>query len=267
MGQHRIAFIGWGAIARATYRVLADEDVPVEVVAVGVRDHGADRAGLPPDTRLLADPAELADVDADLVIELAGRSSVEPWGRAALSAGMDLAVFSVSAFAEGDLLDEFLAVAADAGSQVIIPPGALGGVDALVAARSMGIDRVEQRIIKPPKGWAGSEAEDLCDLADLTEPTVFFTGPAAEAAARFPKNANVTLTVALAGVGREHSMVTLIADPAADTNRHEFTATGAFGRLDMQIANAPLPENPKSSAMTALSAARLIRNRVAPLAI
>ncbi|NCW49520.1 MAG: hypothetical protein EBV88_08635 [Actinobacteria bacterium] len=66
-------------------------------------------------------------------------------------------------------------------------------VDALSAARSIGLDRVEHRIVKPPRAWVGTPAETLCDLSGLTESTVFFTASAAETASAFPKNANVAI--------------------------------------------------------------------------
>ena len=74
-----------------------------------------------------------------------------------------------------------------AGTRIEIHPGALAGVDALSAARSIGLDRVEHRIVKPPRAWVGTPAETLCDLSGLTESTVFFTASAAETANAFPK--------------------------------------------------------------------------------
>ena len=133
--------------------------------------------------------------------------------------------------------------------------------------RLMGIDQVEHRIVKPPLAWAGTPADTLCDLDALTTATEFFTANAAETASAFPKNANVAMTTALAGIGPERTQITLVADPAASTNRHELHAHGAFGEMQVTIANQPLPANPKTSAMAALSLARAIKNRVASIAI
>ena len=66
--------------------------------------------------------------------------------------------------------------------------------------------------------------------------------------------------VALAGLGADRSIVTLTADPDSPGNRHLIVASGAFGAMTLKFDNAPLPENPKSSAMTALSLVRLIEN-------
>lgn len=261
----RLAIVGWGAIARSTAELIGDD--PVQIVVVCTRRGDAERSGIPADAAVITSPDELAATRPDLVIEVAGRDSVGPWGRAALDAGIDIVVSSVSAFADAALLDELRDLAERRDAQVLIQPGALAGVEALAAARVMGIDAVEHRIVKPPAAWRGTPAEELCELGALDEPVVFFSADATTTASRFPNNANVAMTTALAGIGPERTMITLVADPAATTNRHELTADGRFGRLDVAIANAPLPSNPKTSAMAALSLVRIIRNRTAPIVL
>jgi aspartate dehydrogenase len=260
----RLAFIGWGAIARTTTKLLSDS--PVQIVAVAVRDNRP-RLDLPSNAALITRQEQLAEFTPDVVAEAAGRDSVGPWGHAAFEAGADFIVSSVSAFADATLLASLRSAAERAGRQVHIQTGALGGIDALAAARNMGIDTVEHRIVKPPNAWRNTPAETLCSLDALTAPEVFFSGSADEAASAFPKNANVAMTTALAGIGPALTKITLIADPGATTNRHEISAAGAFGQLDVSISNNPLPDNPKTSAMAALSLVRSIRNRVSAVAI
>ncbi len=263
----RLVLVGFGAIGGAVARLLAARGAPVDLVAVALRDGSRARPDLPAGVPVLTDPADLPATGADLVVEAAGRDAVAPWALAALAAGIDVAVSSTSAFADGGLLDELSARARSSGAQLIVPPGALGGIDALAAAGRMGPVSLTHRIVKPPRAWAGTEAESLCDLAALTAPATFFEGSAGAAAARFPQNANVALIAALAGPGPEAARVALIADPAATANRHEIAAAGDFGRMTLAFENAPLPDNPKSSAMTALSLVRLIENRAAPVVI
>ena len=276
----RLVLVGWGAIGQTVAELLAStspevfgpgarhrDRTRVEIVGVGVRDASIALPGVPESARVLTDPSELRALAPHVVAEAAGRASVGPWGRAALGLGVDFIVSSVSAFADPVLLDELRALAVDHGGRVEIQPGALAGVDALSAARFMGLDRVEHRIVKPPAAWRGSPAEELCDLQHLTEATEFSRATAAETAASFPQNANVAMTSALAGVGPDRTEVVLVADPAATTNRHEITASGGFGTLDVAIANNPLPTNPKSSAMAALALARAITNRASAIAI
>lgn len=260
-------FVGWGAIARATARLLSERRAAARIVAVATRDPSKPRLDLPPGARLIAAPQEINGLEAVAVIEAAGRGAVVPWARAALGSGRDFVVTSVSAFADPGVLADLTETAVENRAQIHIPPGALGGVDALSAASAMGIDAVEHRIIKPPLAWLGTPAEGVCDLRSLTEPEALFTASAMEAASQFPLNANAALTTALAGPGPEKTRVTLIADPHAAENRHEIRAVGPFGELAFTLRNKPLPENPKSSAMTALNLVRCIENRVKPVVI
>ena len=261
----RVAFVGWGAMAQEAFRLLGD--APIEVVAVAVRPGSERPRGLPPEASMITRTDELALTMPDVVAEAAGYESVGPWGRATLGVGADFVVSSVAAFADGALLEELQAMAVDHGAQIQIQPGALGGVEALAAASAMGIETVEHRITKPPSAWRGTPAEERCDLEDLDEPEAFFIGTAADAASRFPKNANVAMTTALAGIGPERTQIKLIADPMATENRHEITAVGAFGKLDFSVSSYPLSDNPKTSAMAALNLARCLLNRVKPLIV
>lgn len=258
----RLVLVGWGAIGSEVVRLLSVRNAPVEVIAVAVRDT-ARSLHYP----LISDPGELAALNPDLVVEAAGRAAVMPWGEAALRAGADFAPASTSAFAEEGNLDRLLTLARAHNRQILIPPGALGGIDALSAAARMPLDSVTHEVTKPALAWQGTEAETLCDLATLTSPHCFFEGTAREAARRFPQNANVALITALAGLGPDATTLRLIADPAATANRHRVVAQGDFGLMEITLDNLPLAHNPKSSALTALSLVRLIENRANPLVI
>ncbi|WP_258933889.1 DUF108 domain-containing protein [Nesterenkonia pannonica] len=93
----------------------------------------------------------------------------------------------------------------------------------------------------------------------------FFRGSAAEAASEYPKNANVTAAVALAGVGFESTEVQLTADPEAEENSHTLSVEGRFGRFVITLANGPLPENPRTSWLAALSVVEAVVNRTRPM--
>lgn len=258
----RLVLVGWGAIGAEVARLLSVRKAPVDLVAVGLRD--TSRALPYP---MITDPSQLATLRPDLVVEAAGRSAVMPWGQAALAAGADFAPASTSAFAEDGQLDHLLQLARTHSRQILIPPGALGGIDALSAAARMPLASVTHEVTKPALAWKGTEAETLCNLPTLTAPHCFFEGTARQAAQRFPQNANVALITALAGMGPDATTLRLIADPHATANRHRVTAIGEFGRMEITLDNAPLAHNPKSSALTALSLVRLIENRANPLVI
>ena len=258
----RVVLVGWGAIAQRVAGLLPDG-----VVLAGVGLRPGSGAVLPDGVARIEGPEGLAAVAPGLVIEAAGRAAVGPWGMAALAAGADYAPVSTSALTDAGLLAGLVDAARAAGRQVLIPPGALGGIDALAAAARLPMASVRHEIVKPPAAWKGTEAEALCDLGSLTGPVVFWQGPAAQAAARFPQNANVAAISALAGIGMERTEVALVADPGAARNAHRVTAEGEFGTMRISLENRPMATNPKTSELTALSLVRLIANRVNPLVI
>jgi aspartate dehydrogenase len=257
----RLVLIGWGAIGQRLAALVAEHALPVRLVAVAVADTSKPRTGLPAGTTLISRPEDLAAFRPDLVIEAAGRASVAVWAEAALGVAREVAIASTSAFVDGALLDHLLAVADRHGARLTVPSGAIGAVDALAAASLLPLERVTHQVTKPPAGWRGTAAQHLLDLDGLTEPAVFFAGSAREAADRFPQNANATVVTALAGVGLDRTEVRLVADPAARLNSHEISAAGAFGNMVIRLTNQPLATNPRSSELTALSLAQLVRNR------
>ena len=262
----RVALIGWGAINRHVVRLLSRSAVAeaVSLVAIGVRS--PERAqDVPPGTSLVTDPEQLAGLDLDIVAEAAGQPAVAAWGESALRHARAFAVTSTGALGDTALLDRLVAVAESAGSQLVVTPGALAGIDALAAASLLPLDEVVHSIVKPPAAWRGTPAESLVALDGLTAPTSFFTGSAREAARRFPQNANVAVISALAGIGLDRTRVELVADPGITANCHRLSAQGAFGRLNVTIENRPLADNPKSSEMAALSLVRAIGNAAGPL--
>lgn len=261
----RLALIGWGAINRRVADLLAERARgDIAIAAIGVRNAGS-ATDIPQGVGLITAPEELAGLDLDLVVEAAGREAVGIWGEAALAHAPAFAVASTSAFCDDALLDRLVGTAESRGSQILIPPGALAGIDGIAAASLLPLDEVVHRIVKPPAAWRGTAAESLVGLDGLTQATVFFAGTAREAASRFPQNANVAVISALAGIGLDRTRVELVADPAAAGNGHQLSARGAFGKLDMAIENRPLATNPKSSEMTALGLVRLVENRVRTL--
>lgn len=263
----RVVLVGWGAIGQRVAQLLAERAAPVAIVAVAVRDATAPRNGLPEAAQLITDPAELAGIEADLLIEAAGRASVALWARAGLVRGWDVAISSTSALTDTGLLAELVALATPHAAQIIIPPGALGGIGALAAGARLGMQSVRHEVVKPALAWRGTPADALCDLATLTTPFTFFEGSAREAADAYPQNANVAVISAMAGIGLDRTVVALVADPGAELNAHRIIAEGDFGRMTLSLENRPLATNPKSSEMTALSLLRMIENRAGRVVI
>lgn len=262
--MRQIALIGCGAIGCAVLEQLrGDSALSVTQVVVPPASQAAARevcARLAPQARvgegLLLDGPQRPD----LVVECAGHAAVLQHVVPALRQGVAAVMASIGALHDASALAA-LGDAAHAGqTQVHLVSGAVGGIDALGAARLGGLNRVGYIGRKPPRGWLGTPAEQVCDLSSLAAPVTIFEGTARDAARLYPKNANVAATVSLAGLGFDATHTTLIADPGVTRNVHHIVAEGAFGRLDLTIENEPLASNPKTSALTVYSVVRAIHN-------
>lgn len=253
-----IAIIGYGAIGEAVADYLAHYD-GVEIGVAIVKPGNEFRA-----RNLFGDDIEVvSEIDdvttrLDLAVDCAGHAALRQHGEGILSRGVDLLSVSSGALADAGLYDRLSAAAQRGGSQLRVVSGAIGSLDALSASSVGTLTQVTYKGRKPPEGWRGSPAESKLNLDALSEATVHFSGNARDAALEYPKNANVAASVALAGIGFDATEVELIADPGVTRNVHEIVAEGAFGRYEFRIEGSSLPDNPRSSALTAMSVVREI---------
>lgn len=260
----RIAMVGFGAIGQALAKQLGTDSrlVLTQVVVPPSPSEALQSAAaqLAPQARVLAALDLSPGQRPDLVVECAGHSAVDAHLVPALQAGVPCVMASVGALHDPALLSRLESAASQGNSRVQLVSGAIGGIDALTAARLGGLDEVTYVGRKPPLSWTGTPAEKVCDLAKLSSPQVIFRGSARQAAQDFPKNANVAATVSLAGLGLDRTQVELIADPGVVRNVHTVVARGAFGRMELTLENLPLADNPKTSALTVYSLERAVRN-------
>ena len=148
------------------------------------------------------------------------------------------------------------------GAHLHLLAGAIAGIDGIAAAKEGGLEKVTYKGCKSPNSWRGSYAEKLIDLDNVKEATVFYKGTAREAALKFPANANVAATIALAGIGMDETQVELTVDPNISQNKHTIVAEGRFGQMSIEMIGVPLESNPKTSTLAALSVIRACRNSV-----
>jgi aspartate dehydrogenase len=261
-----VGVVGLGAIGRQVCRAL-DDGLPGLRLAAGLaRDH--ERAG-----RFLASlrssPPLLPLVDlvaaSDIVVEASTQAHLEEIAPQALGAGRDLVVLSC-----GGLLgrQDWVKLAQANGCRILVPSGAIAGLDGVKGARVGEVASVTMETRKPPRGLAGAPWIDQqkIDLDAVTTETLIFEGPATEACRAFPANVNVLAALSLAGIGPELTRIRIYAVPGLARNVHRVTIQGEFGRLTVEIENVP-SENPRTGKLSYLSTIALLRDLTAPLRV
>ena len=265
----RIGLIGLGTIGRSIAQAVGEGSAgDAKLAAVLVRDlerHRAEASGQA--WKLTNRPEEFFAQESDLVVEGAGHEAVRRYAVESLRRGRDFLTISTGAFADDSLLAEVQEAARASGRRVLIPSGAIGGLDAITAGAVGGLDEVTIVTRKPPRAWKGTVAEQQVELDGLTEPARLYAGPAREAAKLYPQNVNVQAALALAGVGMDRTRSEVYADPGVRHNTHEIVARGRFGEIRITITNIPSESSPKTGRITAMSMVKAIRNLTAPFVV
>ncbi len=263
----RVAIAGFGAIGKVVAEHLDRGIASLALAAVSARDTArAERAmaGFAHPVPVL--PLARLWEAADIIVECAPAALLRDIAEPALMAGRTLIVLSCGALLDNsDLVD----LARRQGGRILVPSGALLGLDAVQAAAEGAISRIHMITRKPPDGLDGAPylVEHGISLAGLDRALCVFTGSAREAARGFPANVNVAAALALAGIGPDKTTIEIWADPGVDRNIHRIEVEADAARLSLQIENVPSADNPKTGRLTPLSVIALLRKLASPLAI
>jgi aspartate dehydrogenase len=264
----RVGIAGFGTIGKVVAAYIDRGVEGVELAAVSARDIArAERAMAGFARPVPVVPLTgLAQADLDIVVECAPAPLLRDIAEPALSAGRILITLSCGALLDNfDLVD----LARRHGGRILVPTGALLGLDAVQAAAQGAIARVHMVTRKPPEGLDGAPylVERGVSLRGLDAAQRVFDGSAREAARGFPANVNVAAALALAGIGPDRTTIEIWADPAVDRNIHHIEVEADTVRLSLRIENVPSVENPKTGRLTPLSVVALLRKLGSPLAI
>ncbi|HEY9281421.1 MAG TPA: aspartate dehydrogenase [Eoetvoesiella sp.] len=265
MKVYRVGIAGFGAIGKSLVKALDGGIKGLLLTAVAVRDPAK-----APDLSGCANPPLITTIDAlephcDIVIECAPAHLLPAIAEPFLRAGKKVVVLSSGALLRHPQLPE---LAAQYGGQILVPSGALLGLDALTAAAQGVIHSVKMVTRKPVRGLVGAPylEQNNINIADITESTLIFRGTPREAAIGFPANLNVSVSLALAGIGPDKTELEIWADPALSRNIHRVEVESDSASFSMEIQNIP-SENPKTGRITAQSVIALLNKLVAPVSI
>jgi aspartate dehydrogenase len=263
----RVAIAGFGAIGKMLAERLDRGIDGLALAAVSARDVAraeSAMAGFARPVPVL--PLARLGEEAEIVVECAPAVLLRELAEPALARGRLLMVLSC-----GALLDNFdlVELARRQGGRILVPSGALLGLDAVAAAAEDGISSVRMITRKPPRGLLGAPylEENAIDIGELAAPKCVFTGTARDAARGFPANVNVAAALALAGIGPDRTTVEIWADPSVTRNTHRIEVEAEAARFSMQIENVPTDENPRTGRITALSVIAALKKLSAPLAV
>jgi aspartate dehydrogenase len=266
MPESRIAIAGLGAIGRVVARRL-NEGIPgLKLACAASRDETKARAWLKEqriDCPIVA--VETFPNHADIAIECAPAAMLERICRPMLEAGKQVVVLSCGALLpRPDLIE----LAKARGGRILVPTGALLGLDAVAAAAEGTIHSVRMTTRKPPNGLSGAPylVKNGISVEGLNEAKLVFSGTAREAAAGFPANVNVAAALSLAGIGPDRTMIDIWADPKVERNCHSIEVDSDSARFTLSIENVP-SENPRTGKNVALSVIAALRKMHAPLAV
>jgi aspartate dehydrogenase len=264
---YRVGIAGLGAIGLEVARRLEAGIDGLILTAVAVRDVEKARRAIARigDGVVAVAPEALAE-HCDIVVEGLPPALFRPVAETAIAAGRIFMPLSV-----GQLLEHWDLVerAKITGARILVPTGALIGLDAVRAAAEGDIRSVVMVTRKPPGGLEGAPylRERGMTLAGINEARMIFDGTARDGARGFPANVNVAAALSLAGIGPDRTRLQIWADPAVTRNTHRIEVDADTAHFSMMIENVPSVENPRTGRITALSAVAALRGLTATLKV
>ena len=266
-GDLGVGIAGLGTIGLPVARWLASGPTGLRLAAVSARNR--ERAAERLAAFGIAVPVVAAEAlaeRADVVIECLPAAAFDAVAVPAVEAGRILVALSAGALLERMSLVE---AARRTGARIIVPSGAILGLDAVRAAAQGTIRSVKMITRKPPQGLAGSPylEQHGISLEGLTPPLRVFAGTAREGARGFPANVNVAAALALAGIGPEATTLEIWADPALTRNTHRIEVEADSARFSMTVEGVPSEGNARTGKLPPLSVIACLKGLVEPLRI
>lgn len=266
MSQRSIGIAGVGTIGAAVIRKLYRSNIDAKVVAASVRDVPRTRERLGDGIDIDFVSFEQLAERCDVIVEAMPSSMFMQIAQPVIERGKLFMPLSVGALLEHpELIDR----ARETGARIVVPTGALLGLDAVRAAAEGEIRSSKIVTRKPPKSLIGAPylVENGIDVHNLKEPLRVFAGSARDGARGFPANVNVAAALSLAGIGPDRTQLEIWADPGVERNTHRVEVESDSSRFSMTVESIPSEENPRTGKLTPLSVVAAIRGLVSTLRV
>lgn len=263
----RIALIGYGAIGKDVYKELLSLTGQTKLSML-IYSRSIDVSFVETDcTQIASSFEEVLAYQPDWVVECAGQEAVRAYVPTLLEKGISVILTSVGALADDALLKSIMRQLEKRKAQLVVPSGAVGGLDYIQSVKKAKDLEIVYESRKPIAAWSKELSSLNIKLDEITHEILLFEGSAAEAAIKYPKNLNVAATLALAGIGMERTMVRAVVDPKITRNQHIIQVSSQFGDMKITISNTPSPDNPKSSWIVARSISSILSREFEQLKI
>ncbi len=258
----RVGIIGCGAIGSRIARSIKN-DLKGICQLTALYDINMKKAKELADHLLISPRAVKTSLKAlltssSVVIEATNAANTHAMIYQTLKAKKDVLSMSV-----GKLLDaqDLFQLATKNKCSILLPSGAVAGIDAIKAASLSKIQKIILTTRKPPSGFGQNPhlRERGIDLTRIDKETILFEGNVDAAVKYFPQNINVAATIALACQDKKKLTVRIITSPEFKTNSHEIEIVGDFGRISTRTDNEVCPDNPKTSYLAVLSGIQTLK--------
>ncbi len=202
----------------------------------------------------------------DFIVEAIASTQTTAIIRKVVQAKKGILIMSV-----GKILNaqSILALAKKNQTPVLIPSGAISGLDVI---KSVGAENISNITLTTRKPLLGINQSDYLTkkgiLVDSIKcDTVIFDGSVDQAVKIFPRNINVAATIAIASGVKQRIRIRIVTSPHFKLNSHEIEVYGKFGHLTAKTDNVICPDNPKTSYLAVLSATQTLKQFFNPIKI
>ena len=259
--RFKIGIVGCGAIGSRLAKTLPKE-LKDDYVLAGLFDIDLQKtlslSKSFPNKKIIKSTLKELIKSCDIVVEAINTNTAKEIVREALKAKKSILTASVGQLLNAQDLFEF---AEKQGCKILIPSGAIAGIDAIKAGQLVPFQKITQITRKPITGFKNDPylAQKGIDLSKIKKDTVIFEGSVDDAVKAFPRNINVAATLSLACQDKKKVLVKLITSPKYKENSHEIEMIGAFGRINTKTVNVICPDNPKTSYLAVLSVIQTLK--------
>jgi len=195
----------------------------------------------------------------DVIVEAINTDDALSLIRQALSAQKHVLALSVGRLLNAaDIFD----LARTNNCTLMIPSGAIAGIDAIKSASLVNIDQISLTTRKPISGFQNNAyiKERGINLSAIRGEMTVFEGDVDTALKYFPQNINVAATLALASGAKSKITIRIVTSPDFTDNSHEIELVGDCGRMISRTENVICPDNPKTSYLAVLSGIQTLKD-------